>query len=146
MACNHKRPKERKSSDKSRDSPRTSSFDRTFRVHLNGWLQVLRESIRAVPVNRLALGAVGVASAAAVALNLFENLKLGLLATFLTLIMMFILLFFSWLSKLGSTIYISFAVAFGWLMLALLGAIFVLLLTTTAFGWPEHLRKLFFGR
>jgi len=145
MAQRHSAPaKQESAGDKSRDSPK--NLVRGFRVQFNGWLHLLRESVRVGPVNRFALGALGVAAAAAVALTLFENIIVGLIATTFVLIMMILLLFFSWLSKLSAALYRPIAATFGWLLLCLLCVIFGLLIATIAFGWPEPLRRMILSR
>src|SRR6267143_6483267 len=124
-----RRPKELNATPRSRDPPRGSLDPRAVGNGVAGWLDLLRESIHAVPINRFAFGVVGVASGSSVALTLFENLEIGLLTTLFMFFMMMLLVLFLWMWKLGLALYKPMALVFGWMMFSIIGGFLILVLT-----------------
>jgi hypothetical protein len=109
-------------------------------------LSVLRESIRAVPAVRYALGIAGIASVIAIVRSFHLEPKVAVIGMITMLFFMVMLVVFAHLTSLASADFRIPALVFTWCALLLMIAFAVAMFTSVFFKWPiSDLRHLVDG-
>jgi hypothetical protein len=109
--------------------------------HMITPLELLRESIKAVPAVKYALGVAGIASAIAIVRTLNLDYRVATLGTIVMLLLMTTLIVFARLTSLASPDFRLPALVFTWFSLLLVIAISVAMFTSVFFRWPLNLQN-----
>jgi hypothetical protein len=104
-------------------------------------ITLLRESIRAVPAVKYALGVAGIASAIAIIKALGLDYRVAVIGTVVMLVLMTVLVVFARLSTLGGPDFRLPALVFTWFSLLLVIAISIAMFSSVFFRWPINLQS-----
>ena len=105
-------------------------------------IEVLRESIKAVPAVKYALGIAGIAAAIAIIKSFgFEDYRVAVFGTIIMLLLMVVLVVFARLSTLAGSDFRLPALVFTWFSLLLVIATSVTLFTSVFFAKPVDLQE-----
>jgi hypothetical protein len=103
-------------------------------------MRILRESIRAVPAVKYALGIAGVISAVAIIASLAVDLRVALFGGIIMIILMTLLVIFAHLTTTAPRYFLAPALFLTWSSLILTVTAAALLFTSVFFGWPVDLK------
>jgi hypothetical protein len=104
-------------------------------------LSILRESIKAVPAVKYALGLAGVASAVAIVRSFNLDYRVAAVGTVIMLLFMTVLVIFARLSSLGSPDFRLPALVFTWFSLLLVISAAFSMFSSIFFRWPVDLQS-----
>ena len=101
-------------------------------------LTVLKESIKAVPVNKYALGVVGIVAAVAMVRVLIKDWRIAFFGTILMLAVMLMLIVLGWVKQHGSKEAKPMVMFLLWFVIVVFCITLFMLFTSFFFGWPAH--------
>lgn len=99
---------------------------------------VLRESIKAIPAVKYALGIAGIVSVIAIVKSFNIDFRVAVVGTIVMLLFMVLLVIFAKVAKLASPDFRLPALVFTWFALFFLIAIAVLMFCSAFFNWPVN--------
>jgi hypothetical protein len=106
---------------------------------------VVKESTRASKANQLAVGVVGVGAATAAVIAANRSVKVAVFGTLIMFCFMTLLLVLGWAKTYGAREHRPLILTFLWTVLAAFVAVVLLMVSTFAFGVPEHATKVIYG-
>jgi hypothetical protein len=115
-------------------------------VNFMGAWTILKDSAKKIPVNSWAIGVVGLSAALWLILSQFKDAKIPLVGIPILICLMLLLFLAHRFTKLSSPSVRHFLQALGWIVIATFGLFMLVLVTSFAFGWPEHASQLLFSR